>query len=150
MSTRTRTRGRGRRDNQKAARALAEWARHGFSRATEGQIADTYKVAARTLWRWKDALDTDAELSALFRDRLNDYINGHWADDLDATIRASITRMLELIETCDDLTKVTEAFTALSEVALTREVLSGTANEDAFTPAGAAAEGRSDSPRTFN
>lgn len=144
------TRGRGRRDNQKAARALAEWARHGFSRATEGQIADTYEVAARTLWRWKDALDTDHELSALFRDRLNDHINGHWADQLDATIRASIARMADLIQTSDDLTKVTEAFVALSEVALTREVLHGATHEDTFTPAGVAAEGRSGSPRPLN
>lgn len=112
-----------RRDNHKAARALAEWARHGFTRATEQQIADTYEIAVRTLWRWKDALDTDPELSALFRDLLNDHLNRTWSDHLDAALTASITRMLDLIRTSHKLNEVTEAFRALSEIAITREVL---------------------------
>lgn len=139
-----------RRDNHKAARALAEWARHGFSRATEQQIAESAGVTARTLWNWKDALTTDPELSALFRDRLNEHLNSHWADELDAAIRASISRMFDLIQSSDDLTEVTQAFVALSEVALTREVLHGAANADTVPAAGVAAEGRASGTPAYN
>lgn len=130
-----------RRDNHLAARALADWARHGFTRATERNIADTYKVSTRTLWRWKDALDSDTELSALFRDRLNDLLDRDWSEHLNDTLAASINRMRDLIDASDDLPAVTEAFRALSEVAITREVLRGAtdAPEDrGYAPAGGA------------
>jgi AcrR family transcriptional regulator len=113
------------RDNRQAARALADWARDGFRRATEQQIADKYGVASRTLWRWKDALDDDPELSALFRDRLNDVLDTDWAASLDEALVETITRLRYLIASTDDLQAATEAFKALSEVALTREVLRG-------------------------
>ena len=122
-----------RRDNHQAARALADWARHGFTRASEEQIADTYKVATRTLWRWKDALETDTELSALFRDGINEHLTRDWADELDEALRETITRLRALISTCESLTEVTEAFKALSEIAITREVLNVTRHAEPYS-----------------
>ena len=125
-----------RRDNHLAARALAEWARHRFARSQEATIADTYGVSARTLWRWKDALDTDPELSALWRAAVQAHVTGDWADQLDAALQAAITRLLELIAIETDLAKVTEAFAKLSEVAIAKEMLRGAL---AGEPTGAAA-----------
>lgn len=117
------------RDNHKAARALADWAQHGFTRATENKIADTYGINTRTLWRWKDALDDDNELSALFRARLNDALDQDWASHLGEALVELIQRIRELADQPDTpLRDVTEAFRALSEVAITREVLRGAAD----------------------
>lgn len=114
-----------RRDNDKAARALADWARHGFTRATADQIAATYQVAPRTVWNWKAALDDDTELAALFRERLNDLLNKDWAAHLDTALAETVEKLRALIQASTDLTSVVEAFRALSEVAITREVLRG-------------------------
>jgi methyl-accepting chemotaxis protein len=120
-----------RRDNRLAARALAEWARQGFARTVERQIADSYEVSTRTLWRWKDALDNDTELSALFRERVNDYLDRDWAAHLDEALAETVQRLRDLIAESNDLAGVVEAFKALSEVAITREVLSGAVDADA-------------------
>ena len=114
-----------RRDNHAAARALADWARHRFARSQERHIADTYGVAPRTLWRWKDALDDDEELSALYRAAVEVHVTGDWATLLDDALRLAITRLLDLIAVEDDLAKVTEAFAKLSEVAIAKEMLRG-------------------------
>ncbi len=120
-----------RRDNHQAARALADWARSGFARAQESALADTYGVSTRTLWRWKDALNDDSELSALYRDALQAHLTSDWSDHLNATLTAAITRMLELISVSDDLSAVNEAFAKLGEVALAKEMLSGALNGSA-------------------
>src|SRR5690606_42027293 len=83
-----------RRDNHQAARALAEWAREGFGRAAADQIAATYKVAPRTVWSWKAALDTDSELAALFRARLNDILDKDWAAHLDEALAELVQRKI--------------------------------------------------------
>lgn len=118
------------RDNHQAARALADWAREGFREAVARQIADTFAVSTRTLWRWKSALDEDAELSVLFRDRLNDILNRDWASHLTDALAELVERIRALAEDEPDLGKVVEAFRALSEVEITREVLSGAANAE--------------------
>ena len=110
------------RDNPTAARALADWARHGFTNDAAHRLSDTYKVSTRTLWRWKDALDNDNELSQLFRDRMNDALDQDWAAELDGALREIITRIRELVADENDLAKVTAAFEKLSEVLITREV----------------------------
>jgi len=111
------------RDNRLAARALADWAREGFKRSAERHIADKYSVSTRTLWRWKDALDDDSELSAQFKERLNDLLDRDWAAELDAALAETVERIRALIANARDLGQVVEAFRALSEVAITREVL---------------------------
>lgn len=113
------------RDNHLAARALADWARHRFNRAEQTAVADSYGISVRTLWRWKAALDSDSELSALYKAAVQAHVTRDWADLLDATLSAAITRMLALIEDSDDLAAVTEAFAKLSEVAIAKEMLRG-------------------------
>lgn len=136
-----------RRDNHQAARALADWARTGFGRSTERQIADTHGVSTRTLWRWKDALDDDPELSALFRDLLNALMDGDWVAHLDA----ALMELTEIIrakakEPEASLMMVTDAFRALSDVVMTREVFAlddGDASSDqSRAPAETAAHGQ--------
>ena len=122
-----------RRDNHQAARALADWAQHRFARSYENRIADTYGVAPRTLWRWKDALDSDKELSALFKTAIQTHVTRDWADHLDATLTAAITKLLTLIEASDSLPDVTEAFAKLSEVAIAKEMLRGALNGEPAT-----------------
>lgn len=113
------------RDNHQAARALADWSQHRFARSKETAIADAYGVSARTLWRWKDALDSDKELSALWRQAVQTHVTREWADQLDEALRATITRILTLMQDEPDLSKVTEAFAKLSEVAIAKEMLRG-------------------------
>ena len=130
-----------RRDNHLAARALADWARDGFRRATEDKIAATYEVGKRTLWNWKAALDDDPELAALFRERLDDLLNRDWAEHLDTALAETVERLRTLIADSGQLAEVVEAFRALSEVAITREVLRGATDADAHsTGAGATGE----------
>ncbi|HEX7002014.1 MAG TPA: hypothetical protein VF164_10020 [Trueperaceae bacterium] len=119
-----------RRDNHQAARALAEWALEGFREAVARQIADTYGIATRTLWRWKSALDEDTELSGLFRDRLNDILDRDWAAHLTDALAELVQRIRTLAADEPDLGKVVEAFRALSEVEITREVLRGATDAD--------------------
>ena len=135
-----------RRDNARAARALAEWALEGFGRAAADQIAATYKVAPRTVWNWKAALDTDSELAALFRARLNDILDKDWAAHLDEALAELVQRIRALAADEPDLAKVVDAFRALSEVAITREVLRGA--DDAVSHRGhEAASGEDARPR---
>jgi methyl-accepting chemotaxis protein len=124
------------RDNRLAARALADWAREGFREAVVGKITATYEVAPRTLWNWKKALDTDTELAGLFKERLNDILDRDWAAHLDTALAETVERLRTLIAAAEDLTAVVEAFKALSEVAITREVLRGATDAQPH-PAGA-------------
>ncbi len=121
------------RDNHLAARVLADWARHRFARAEAAVIAATYGVGLRTVWRWKSALDDDAELAALYKTAVATHLRGDWAEQLDDALRATIDRLLELVGSETDLSKVTEAFAKLSDVALEKEMLRGALEGDAAT-----------------
>lgn len=130
------------RDNQLAARALADWAREGFREAHANRITETYGVTVRTLWNWKAALDTDSELAGLFRDRLNDILNKDWAAYLGEALGELVQRIRALALDEPDLGKVVDAFRALSEVEITREVLR--VGADAESDRGYAAAGSED------
>ncbi len=119
-----------RRDNHQAARALADWAREGFREAAARQITETYGVTVRTLWNWKKALDDDSELAGLFRARLNDILDLDWAAHLDEALAELVQRIRALAADEIDLGKVVEAFRALSEVEITREVLRGASDAE--------------------
>lgn len=118
------------RDNHQAARALADWAQEGFREAHLKRITETYGITARTVWNWKAALDTDPELAGLFRERLNDLLDKDWAAHLGEALSELVERIRTLAATEDSLAAVVEAFRALSEVEITREVLSGAANAE--------------------
>ena len=135
-----------RRDNARAARALAEWALEGFREAAVAKLTATYEVSPRTLWNWKKALDSDSELAGLFRARLNDILDKDWAAHLDEALAELVQRIRALAADEPDLAKVVDAFRALSEVAITREVLRGA--DDAVSHRGhEAASGQATSAR---
>lgn len=119
-----------RRDNARAARALAEWALEGFREAAVAKLTATYEVAPRTLWNWKKALDSDSELAGLFRDRLNAALDLDWSQHLGEALAELVQRIRTLAADEPDLGKVVEAFRALSEVEITREVLRGASDAD--------------------
>lgn len=133
-----------RRDNARAARVLAEWALEGFREAAVAKLTATYEVAPRTLWNWKKALDSDSELAGLFRDRLNDILDKDWAAHLTDALAELVQRIRTLAADEPDLGKVVEAFRALSEVEITREVLRGAT--DASQDRGYAAASGEDAP----
>lgn len=119
-----------RRDNHTAARALAEWATKEFKRRHADALATKFDVAVSTLWNWKRALSEDPELRAIFNQYLNEMLNRDWATELNAALAEAINKMRQLIENSTDLKEVTEAFKALAEVGITREVLRSAANAE--------------------
>lgn len=65
-------------------------------RAFASSIAANFGINERTLWRWKNALETDDELSALYEKRLNEIYTRDWVEVLDTNLSAFLNRMLEL------------------------------------------------------
>jgi hypothetical protein len=137
------------RDNNQAARALAEWAMQQFKTQHDASIAEKYGITTRTLWNWKDALRTDRQLSANFQQLTNGLLDQHWAAELDEALTDAIARMRSLMRNATDLREVTEAFKALAEVGITREVLSADTEPSASRPA-TSAPSEASAPNNFN
>lgn len=112
-----------RRDNHAAARALAEWALTGYTRAGMLRIAESHGVSPRTLENWRDALKTDRELASLFKDAAGRVATGDWASHLAEALVATVTKLRHLIDASESLPEVTGAFVALTDVALEKEAL---------------------------
>ena len=128
------------RDNHAAARALADWSRYAYARSRETEIATTHGVSTTTLWRWKKALASDSELAALFRDATGRIATGDWASHLTDALIETVAKLRRLIDASNDLPAVTEAFVALSDVALEKEMLRAALEAeqaDGAVPAGA-------------
>jgi hypothetical protein len=113
------------RDNQLAARVLAQWAFKHFKLSELAVLTASYNLAERTLWNWKKALQTDEQLAVLYEERLNELLNQDWVKTLDLAIGVSINKVSELMAKSESLPEVTEAFKALAEMKLTHEVLIG-------------------------
>jgi hypothetical protein len=109
-------------DKDKAARALAQWALKQHRRAFASSVADSFEISERTLWRWKNSLEDDDELSALYEEKLNELCTQDWVQTLDQSMNAYLSRMLELAPTAP-LPDATEALKTLAEIKLTKEVL---------------------------
>ncbi len=112
------------RDNQLAARVLAQWAFKHFKVSELALLTASYQVSEKSIWNWKKALQTDDQLTVLYEERLNELLNQDWVKTLDLAIGASLSRMLELAPTAN-LTETLEAFKALAEVKITHEVMVG-------------------------
>lgn len=111
------------RDNARAARALIEAHLHGDRKACESQ-----GITDRTLRNYRAALSEDPELSALFLEHLRELTRRSWAEELDATLSLTVRKLAEHIAYLepgipDSVEALTDAFRALSETAITREVL---------------------------
>jgi transcriptional regulator with XRE-family HTH domain len=116
-------------DRKTVGRALAEWAAFGYKRAVAETIADKYGVARTTLYRWRRELQNEPEIQTIRKTHANELSTRDWANQLNAALKEAITRIRELIAGSTDLPAVTEAFKALSEIAVAREVLNVTTDD---------------------
>lgn len=112
-----------RRDNPKAARALAEAA---FS--TDAKVCERYGITLRTLQNWRAALKADPELSRLFAEAHAELERRDWGDEVSRTLSAAAQKLQALIlgaQSSDPETirAVLEGVTGLAKIALTRELL---------------------------
>ena len=111
------------RDNERAARLLVEAMLHGDVTA-----AEQAGVTRQTVYRYRKALLEDPELLQLFTEYSKELLKRDWADALDSALAQNIVQlslhMASLpLGTPASLEALTEAFRALSETAITREVL---------------------------
>ncbi|GGR31378.1 hypothetical protein [Deinococcus ruber] len=115
------------RDNAKAARVLVDAALHG-----DRTTCERHKITDRTLRRYRQALDEDSELSALYAQLSKLVSTQNWADELNTSLTGLIRKLGSMVQelpgsTAENISAVTGAIKVLSEIALTREVL-GSAN----------------------
>lgn len=111
------------RDNVRAAQALAAWSLHNYSTITAEEVAKTHGVSVPSLWRYLRALKTDSELSQNFNEAAKELLNRHWADDIDDTMSTLQTRMKALAVTSESLQDITHAYRNVAEIALAKEIL---------------------------
>lgn len=119
-----------RRDNNLAARALAD-----AVLTNDRTAAAKHGITDRTLRRYREALETDPELSATFRATLDALLTEGWAKELDAGIRDLIGQLRRRSETLANTPEgyqaLVDAVRALGEIAVAREVLNAAAEQDA-------------------
>lgn len=111
------------RDNERAARLLIEAMLHGDVTA-----AEQAGVSRQTIYRYRKALLEDPELLQLFTEHSRELLKRNWADALDSALEQTITQLSLHIAGLPmgspaSVEVLTEAFRALSETAITREVL---------------------------
>ncbi len=102
------------RDNQRAARALAD-----AHFMTDGQAARKHGISSKSLQRYRAALEKDTSLSTLYLQCLDEIAHRDWADELSQTLTTALRKIgakLEAVE-ADTLTDITHL------VGLTRELM---------------------------
>lgn len=119
------------RDNARAARALVDAALLGDATACA-----KHEITSRTLQRYRAALETDEELSAFYAQLSRAVTTQNWATELNLTLTTAIRKQGDLIRdltgsTADNISAVTGAIKALSEIAITRDVLGAGEVDDA-------------------
>lgn len=120
------------RDNHKAARALVDAALQG-----DAQACASHGIALRTLQNYRKLLETDDELALFYAELSRTVTTQSWADELNLTLTGAIRKQGAMIrglkdDTADNIVAVTGAIKALSEIAITRDVLlSGGEDDDA-------------------
>ena len=93
------------RNNELAARVLAEAAFYGGG----AKVAEKYGFTSRSFLNWQNELENDPQLSALYLKALSTLAHQRWAEDLNASIRRSvekITTMIEALEPTPDNLRV--------------------------------------------
>lgn len=118
------------RDNMKAAKALIDAAIQGDATACE-----THGITTRTLQRYRAALENDEELSLFYAQLSRTISTQSWADELNLTLTSAIRKQGEMIRglkehTAENINATTNAIKALSEIAITRDVLASGGDDD--------------------
>ena len=111
------------RDNLRAARALVDAALQGDAHACQH-----HGIALRTLQNYRKLLDTDEELARFYAELSRTVTTQNWANELNLTLTVAIRKQGEMIRriegsSADTISAVTGAIKALSEIAITRDVL---------------------------
>ncbi|WP_295821719.1 hypothetical protein [uncultured Deinococcus sp.] len=111
------------RDNAKAARALVDAALLG-----DAQACASHGIALRTLQNYRKLLETDDELARFYAELSRTVTTQNWANELNVTLTTAIRKQGDLIRgittsSADNISAVTGAIKALSEIAITRDVL---------------------------
>lgn len=124
------------RDNAKAARVLAEAA---FVK-DDVQVLGKFKISLRTLYNWRDALRTDAELARLFAEACAELEKRDWADELTFALSAGVRHLQTLIlgarsSDPETIQAVTNAVLGMAEIAMTRDMLAARLRESEHLPA---------------
>lgn len=130
------------RDNTKAARALAEWSLTNFKYNAITKVAENHGVTTRTIENWFAALNKDSELSDLFSEHRNELTKGEWASNIDSTLSTILERIKFVSATSTDLPELTLAFEKVADVSLAKEIIlheysleQGTTVSEGFTQA---------------
>lgn len=89
-----RNRGGNRRNNELAARVLAEAAFYN----TGIRVAEKYGVPRSTYFEWQNAVEKDEQLGRLYMEALADLAQQQWKEDLNASIRRSVEKVTAMIE----------------------------------------------------
>ncbi|MBZ9752739.1 hypothetical protein K7W42_18005 [Deinococcus sp. HMF7604] len=111
------------RDNAKAARALVDAALRG-----DAQACEHHGIAIRTLQNYRKLLETDDELARFYAELSRTVTTQNWANELNLTLTVAIRKQGEMIRgieggNAETISAVTGAIKALSEIAITRDVL---------------------------
>ncbi|MFW8628313.1 hypothetical protein [Deinococcus sp. ME38] len=111
------------RDNLRAARALVDAALQG-----DAQACASHGIALRTLQNYRKLLNTDEELARFYAELSRTVTTQNWANELNLTLTVAIRKQGEMIRgidgsSADTISAVTGAIKALSEIAITRDVL---------------------------
>lgn len=111
------------RDNAKAARALVDAALRG-----DAQACANHGIALRTLQNYRKLLETNEELARFYAELSRTVTTQNWANELNVTLTTAIRKQGDLIRgittsSADNISAVTGAIKALSEIAITRDVL---------------------------
>ena len=119
------------RDNARAARALVDAALQG-----DAQACQTHGIALRTLQNYRKLLNTDEELARFYAELSRTVTTQNWANELNLTLTTAIRKQGDLIRdlttsSADNISAVTGAIKALSEIAITRDVLGAGEVDDA-------------------
>ncbi len=111
------------RDNQLAARVLVHYAIHGSIRNT----ADNFKLAPKTVQRYKQDLFQDDELITAYLDLLEKVKTAEWAKQLNLSmsqaLRTTTNAMRELEPTPQNILLILEGLDKIAEIAFTHEQL---------------------------
>lgn len=118
---RTGPRGGSLRDNELAARVLAE-AHIGGSVV---RVLEKHKIPQRTYFDWLNALSTDAVLAHIYTQRVRELVNQNWADELNAGLRKLINKLVDLVDGLEqsspaNIEIVLQVVKELSDLELTR------------------------------
>ena len=112
------------RNNQKAARAIAEWALYGFKYGEAQKVADNHSVTVRTLTNWYIATKKDPELSELYQKAAKTLADQDWAQTLSHDISQLQSLLLSQAKESKSVQDLTLAHRSLAELQIAKELLS--------------------------